>query len=176
MPGFLLCEEVQAMRSNRVSLVRGMAVAVLIAASGIAMAVARQPSGGDDDTTRRGRGVARAAGGEPKGGDPRPTKPLAFKDSMTGILIYAESDGRHVAGIDRDGKILWHRNPFEDAKLEPYRTRRPVVSFIGHAHESTLRTMKSRGKQGPFVGLSFNSTQSGLLDVKTGDFFFIGQD
>ena len=160
--------------------IRQMAVVVLIAACGVAMAEAQQPKGGNDDTNRprvgRRRGGAIAEAEEPKGGEPRPIKPLAFKDEKTGILLYAESDGRHVAGIDRDGKILWHRNPFEDAKLKPYRTRRPVISYIGETPAWMLRSMKSRGKSGPFVALSFNSTQSGVLDVKSGDFFFMGQD
>jgi hypothetical protein len=165
------------MRSNRfVSSMGRMAVAVIIAACVVAMAEAQQPRGDVDGTIRPRRGVAKAEAGGPKEGEPRPTKPLAFKEAKTGILLYAESDGRHIAGIDRDGKILWHKNPFEDAKLEPYRTRRPVISFIGEAPDWMLRSMKSRGKKGPFVGLSFNSTQSGTLDVKTGEFFLMGQD
>ncbi len=165
------------MRSNRVvSSVGRMAVALLIAACVVAMAEAQQPKRGVEDTSPQRPGVAKAEADKPKEGDPLPTKPLAFKEAKTGILLYAESDGRHIEGIDRDGKILWHKNPFEDAKLKPYRTRRPVVSYIGEAPDWMLRSMKSRGKKGPFVGLSFNSSQSGALDVTTGEFFFMGQD
>jgi hypothetical protein len=141
----------------------------------VAMAEAQQPKGDDDDAIRRRRGAAVAWVEEPKKGDPRPTNPLAFTDARTAILLYAESDGRHIAGIDRDGKILWH-NPFEDSGLEPIRTRRPVISYIGVAPDWMLRNMKSRGKKGPFIALSFNSTQSGVLELKSGDFFFMGQD
>ena len=153
-----------------------MAVAVLIAACVVAMAECSNRGEALMTQSGRGGGVAIAEADGPKEGEPRPTKPLAFKEAKTGILLYAESDGRHIAGIDRDGKILWHKNPFEDAKLKPYRTRRPVVSFIGEAPDWMLRNMKSRGKKGPFVGLSFDSTRSGVLDATTGEFFFMGQD
>ena len=47
------------MQSNCVvSSVRRMAVTVLIAACGVAMAEAQEAGGGDDDTIRRRRGVA----------------------------------------------------------------------------------------------------------------------
>jgi hypothetical protein len=38
--------------------------------------------------------------------DPSLAKPFTYKDSRTSITLYVESDGRHVAAIDAEGK-LW---------------------------------------------------------------------
>src|SRR5260370_2525672 len=44
-------------------------------------------------------------------------KPMAFKDAKTGILVYFESDGLTAAAIDKDGKVLWHKNPAEKSAV-----------------------------------------------------------
>lgn len=96
-------------------------------------------------------------------GGPVPiTLPYAYRDADSGIVFYVESDGRHVSAISPDGKLLWSRDPFADAHLPLYRTRAPRIVFIG----------RDRGN----LAVSFSSTQSGTLDVKTGDFTYTGQD
>ena len=92
-------------------------------------------------------------------------KPLTFIDPKSRVLYYVESDGRHVSAIAPDGKLLWHRNPFVDAKLQPYRFTKPVIIGIG--------LDESRDNA---LSIGFNSSQFGLLDPKTGDFQFLGQD
>ncbi len=62
--------------------------------------------------------------------DPTSAKPLVYRDGRTSITFYVESDGRHLAAIDGDGKLLWVRNPFEDRHLCPYRTGRPVIGAM----------------------------------------------
>ena len=94
-----------------------------------------------------------------------------FKDKESGIVFYVESDGRHVAAIDRDGKLLWNRDPFVEAKLEPYRSARPVITSIG----APLAWMTEERK-GNFILINFNSSQTGLLSFEKGDFIFLGQD
>lgn len=88
--------------------------------------------------------------------------PHAYKDAESGIVFYVESDGRHISAISPEGKILWSRDPFADAHLPFYRTQTPRIVFIG----------RWRG----CVAISYSSTQSGNLDIKTGDFTFTGQD
>jgi hypothetical protein len=50
-------------------------------------------------------------------------RPMIFKDETSGRLFYFENDGQHVAAIDKDGKILWHKNPVEEGKLPKYGQR-----------------------------------------------------
>ena len=92
--------------------------------------------------------------------------PLSYRDAESGILFLVESDRHHVVGVDKDGKILWSRQPATDGKLPPYSETRPclnpAITWIG---ASTVPRPNS-------VGISFNSRQAGALDLKTGDFTF----
>ena len=100
--------------------------------------------------------------------------PKAYKDAITGIIFYVETDGRHVTAINADGEILWHRNPFADAKLQPYRIDVPRIVYIGKTSQTMEAAHAKSGKR--VVGISFDSSQFGELDVKMGVFTFSGQD
>jgi hypothetical protein len=56
-----------------------------------------------------------------------------YKDQHSGIILYVESDARHISAISRAGKLLWTRDPFKDAHLEFYRTKHPQVADLGPA-------------------------------------------
>ena len=112
--------------------------------------------------------------------NPALAKPMVYKDSRNGIVFYVQSDGRHVAAMDSAGKLLWVRNPFEDANLCPYRNARPTISSI-LAMLTTPAVAASIKRQGAnpehaFLEIHFNSSQFGMLDETTGDFFFGGQN
>jgi hypothetical protein len=105
------------------------------------------------------------------------TLPHTYKDVDSGIVFYVESDGRHVTAIAPDSRILWSRDPFADAHLQPYRTHTPLIVYIGKidvADES--HNWMLRGRTGRYIAISFNSSQFGIIDIKTGDFTFMGQD
>ena len=113
--------------------------------------------------------------------DPTWARPMVFKDSRSSILLYVETDGRHVAAIDSHGKLLWVRNPYAQAGLCPYRTPRPVIYSIEAADLANLNLAelikKMRGDpNGRFVSITYDSSQFGLLDEQTGQFFFEGQN
>lgn len=93
--------------------------------------------------------------------------PYAYKDTESGIVLYVESDGRHVSAISPEGKLLWSRDPFADAHLEFYRTDKPRIVSIA--------TQKIDGIKGS-IAISFDSSQFGNLDITTGDFTFGGQN
>jgi hypothetical protein len=107
--------------------------------------------------------------------------PYTYKDRDSGIIFYVESDGRHVTAISPDSKILWSRDPFADAHLEFYRTKTPCIVFIDEIdksdepHQWIVKTMADKGIS-KFICITFNSSQFGCLDLKTGDFTFLGQD
>jgi hypothetical protein len=100
--------------------------------------------------------------------------PHTFVETNSGISFLVESDGRHITARGLDGKILWRRDPFADAHLEFYRTKNPQIVYIGKANERGEEYWKKQGKQ--VIGINFNSSQFGEVDIKTGDFFFGGQD
>jgi hypothetical protein len=106
-----------------------------------------------------------------------PSKPVSFRDNQTGILLYVETDGRHLAALGADGKLLWVRNPFEDSKSCPYRTIRPKLIGIAPLPPALERqAMYYMKRNGPFVEIAFNSSQFGAVDLTTGDYLELGQN
>lgn len=99
--------------------------------------------------------------------------PLTYKDPKSGTVFYVESDGRHVSAIDSEGRILWCKDPFADAKLEFYRTKEPKIVYIGALNEVMTKVFKDKGE---FIAITFNSSQFGALNMATGEFTFEGQD
>jgi hypothetical protein len=111
----------------------------------------------------------------------RPGKPLAYRDPETKILFYGESDGRHLTAIGPDGQILWVRNPFDDKGLCPYRNARPVLKVIERANPLEVKGYLSNSSAGlnardRYIRIDFDSSQFGLVNQRTGDFFFEGQN
>jgi hypothetical protein len=102
-----------------------------------------------------------------------------YRDPDSGTIFYVESDLHHVVALDKDGKVLWCRQPALDGNLPPYSKSHPrsnpSISWIGALRESDRERLKNSGS-GKFIGISFNSRQAGMLDVKNGDFTFQGQN
>jgi len=99
--------------------------------------------------------------------------PQVYRDPRSGTLLYVETDGRHVAAISPDGKLLWNRDPFKDAHLEPYRTETPQIVYLGPVSKSSHTV---GGGPDKFVAITFNSSEFGLLRISTGDFEPRGRD
>jgi hypothetical protein len=98
--------------------------------------------------------------------------PQVYKDPKSGTLLYVETDGRHVAAISVDGKLLWIRDPFKDAQLSFYRTKTPRIVYIGPIpKDDTVKVDHDK-----FVAIRFNSPQFGVMSISNGDFRFGGQD
>jgi hypothetical protein len=102
-------------------------------------------------------------------------KARTYLDPQTRIVFYVETDGRHLSAIGPDGKLLWTRNPYVDTGSRYYR-RKEVIDYVGPLSGDYSRDFKKRNVVGPFISISFDSTQFGAVDVKTGDFFNLGQD
>jgi hypothetical protein len=99
--------------------------------------------------------------------DPGRATPMSYMDPKTLITFYVESDGRHLAAIDADGKLLWVRNPWEDSHVFcQYRTPRPVIASLKQTElASDPKYLKSRGAnlKHTFLNLQFDSSHYGLL-------------
>jgi hypothetical protein len=113
--------------------------------------------------------------------DPARARPMSYKDPRTSILFYVESDGRHLAAIDPEGKLLWVRNPYEDKPAFcEYRTPRPVIGRMEAAEftEIDRTNLKARGVNVDhnFIAITFDSSQFGFLDETTGDFIPMWQN
>ena len=115
--------------------------------------------------------------GEPIGGSNGPVSrfpgPQSYRDSATGTTFYVESDGLHVAAISMEGKILWVRDPFHDAKLSDYRTHKPQIVFIG---KGSWWVNGVRRRDVPAISIEFNSSQFGVMRMSDGEFQLQGQN
>lgn len=139
-------------------------------------------------------------------GNPPPGPPLTYLDAESGISFHVDSDGRHVTAIDKAGNQLWKRNPFVEENMCPYRSSHPFISWIGppgagfgfrslSPHTPTpdaeinpkivteLNREIDRGRKDKrprdhsrFLGLTFNSSQKGFLNIQNGDFYSMGQN
>lgn len=137
---------------------------------------------------------------------PPPLPPFTYRDPGTGITISVESDGRHLAAIDPRGKLLWVRDPFVDNDMCPYRSAHPYIYWVGQPEADSegqqggtfgpaddakmnawlvkelrremayRRNVKQPGDDARFVGLSFDSSQYGFVNIANGDFFEMGQN
>lgn len=105
-----------------------------------------------------------------------PGRPVSYHDEGTNIVFHVESDGRHLAAT-RAGAPLWVRDPFVDKNLCPYRNQRPIIVRFGPiSGVREAEIVKAWKREGPFVEIFFDSSQFGVVDTKTGDFFFEGQN
>jgi hypothetical protein len=93
--------------------------------------------------------------------------PLTYTDKQRGVTYRVESDGRHVSASAADGKLLWRRNPFVEAQMEPYRYTKPLIRQIGAARDIDFRGDPDA------IWIRFNSSQSGTIDPRTGEFHYV---
>ncbi len=99
--------------------------------------------------------------------------PQVYKDPKSGTLLYLETDGRHLAAIAPDGKLLWSRDPFSDAHLSFYRFRNPKVVNIRAIAPASDPEEPEPDK---FVAVFLANSQFGWLRISDGEFRFLGQD
>ena len=52
---------------------------------------------------------------------------MTYLDPLSGCIFYVESDGRHLAKIERSGKLDWIKDPREGANVPDYRTDDPKI-------------------------------------------------
>ena len=102
--------------------------------------------------------------------------PKVLVDPQIRIIYYLESDGRHISTISPEGKLLWSRDPFVDAKLTPYRLKRPLICYFNFIDPARWKIPSKFGAADDSIAVNFNSSQFGVIKKETGDFTFLGQD
>jgi hypothetical protein len=102
--------------------------------------------------------------------------PRTLVDPRTKISYFLDSDGRHISAIAPNGKLIWRLDPFEEARLSPYRFSRPIIIYFEFPSEEWWRHKTQYGKRTEFICVNYNSSQFGLLRKSSGQFIFEGQD
>ena len=96
--------------------------------------------------------------------DTQTITPIVFLDSVSKLYFYVESDGRHVSAFTSEGTLLWNRDLFVDAKLEPYRFTKPVILSI-----------ERKNNLNGIIMITFNSTQMISIDANSGEPTILGR-
>jgi hypothetical protein len=103
--------------------------------------------------------------------------PQVYKDPHSTTTLYVETDGRHVAAISSDGKLLWNKDLFKDGHLPFYRTKKPQIIYIGPVANSRPYAAPYAGSEpDKFVAITFTNSEFGLLRISNGEFKFLGND
>lgn len=108
-------------------------------------------------------------------GKPKKPKNITLLDSTTNYKFVLEKDYIFITAYDDKKKILWKTDPYLDNRIHFYRTKRPrIIQF---------RFGKSPGyfpekiKPGiTVIWVTYNNTQYGFIDLKTGAYYLCGQD
>ena len=105
--------------------------------------------------------------------------PLAYRDPKTNILFYVETDGQHLSAIGPDGKLIWTKA----WNMCSYRVMVPRIAHVGYVRQPKAGDYIAEIHRkwpwlttSPVIAVVFDSSQFGLVNQKTGDFFFSGQD
>jgi len=100
--------------------------------------------------------------------EPSHIKKDTLTDSKGGEKFIIDKNRIYITAVDKTGKQLWKTDPVGDNKIEEYRVKRPVIVYFA------LGTKGSGNDE--VIYISYNNSQFGYLDEKSGTFHFEGQD
>jgi len=113
--------------------------------------------------------------------DEERVEPKIIRDPETRISYKLNADGRRITAVAPNGTVLWVRDPFRDGHLQPLRVTRPVITRFQLSPGT-----KEEAEEGEHIFLGdyskrrieiyFNSSQFGVVSLKTGRFVFVGQN
>lgn len=109
--------------------------------------------------------------------------PMSLRDESSAITVYVESDGIHVSAISDKGKVLWTKNLEQDGlyswpdddKGGGRQRPAPKVVSLRVPNEAVRKYASSKGIAHA-LGLTFNTTVFGFLNLDDGSFYLLGQD
>jgi hypothetical protein len=100
---------------------------------------------------------------------PTKFKAITLTDAATGNRFILDSTRIIVTALNPQGKQLWRTDAWKNNHLDAYRVKRPVISYFAFGKDEL-----TKGKEA--IWITYNNTQFGFLDKKTGAFTWLGQD
>ncbi len=97
------------------------------------------------------------------------SKTIILPDAATGNKFILDSTRIMITAFNPQGQQLWSTDAWQDNHLETYRVTRPVISYFALGKDK-----RTKGKE--VIWITYNNTQFGFLDKKTGAFTWLGQD
>jgi hypothetical protein len=100
-------------------------------------------------------------------------KELTLLDKKAKVKFILDSAHIVITATTMDGKLLWKTDPWLDNKLEKYRVDRPTIVYYDFGKEKSPDNKETKKE---VIWISYNNTQFGTVDKKTGKFIYHGQD
>jgi hypothetical protein len=104
----------------------------------------------------------------------RPGNKVTLTDSATKNTFVLDAEHIFITAYDKVGGILWKTDPWKDAKVEVYRTNRPIIVNMTFDVNPGYPDKLEKGDR--VIWIECINTQFGYIDLKTGKFYFMGQD
>ena|ERR1700761_5645239 len=89
-------------------------------------------------------------------------------DKISGTKFILDKDRIYISAVSKNGKQLWKTDAATDNKLSEYRVKRPTIVYFAFGVDNTGKNQ--------VIDISYNNSQFGYLDKKSGRFYFNGQD
>jgi hypothetical protein len=99
-----------------------------------------------------------------------PGKIIKLVDSLTKNYFILDANHVYITAFDKTGKKLWKTDPYKDSNMGEYRTNRPIV--VNFTFESD-NWCSGKTK---VIAITYDNTEFGYLDIKTGKYFSCGRD
>jgi hypothetical protein len=104
----------------------------------------------------------------------RPPSQIVLNDITTHTRFVLDTSHIYITAYGASGKILWKTDPWKDNKIEIYRTNRPVIVNMQFDTNPGYPNKNNKGEK--VIWIQYINTQFGYLDLRTGAFYFLGQD
>jgi hypothetical protein len=98
-----------------------------------------------------------------------PIKEYTLTDSELKMNFVLDSLRINISAYDFSNNLVWKTDPWFDNKLIPYKLKRPRLIYY-----SLKANWRDDDKK--FIWISYNSTQFGAIDRRTGKFHYMGKD
>jgi hypothetical protein len=93
--------------------------------------------------------------------------PILVTDTDTGNTYEVQSDRRSIVAKTKDGELIWKVSP----NAGTYRVEHPFIVYFGRSTSAI-----ADGKGDRFLGIAFNSSVFGKIDLTNGSFHHEGND
>jgi hypothetical protein len=104
-----------------------------------------------------------------------PRHPITLVDSLTNNYFVLDSNYIYITAYNKNNELIWKTDPYLDNKIMEYRTQRPVI--ISYQLRDTPKNYKDEIEDGvKVIWITYNNTQFGFINCKTGKYHMCGQD
>jgi len=102
-------------------------------------------------------------------------KSIKLIDSLTNNYYILDSTHVYIKAFNKSGKVLWKTDPYKDNSISEYRTKRPVIINYGFGVSPNYFSNKIREGL-KVISIRYSNSQFGFIDLKSGKYYWCGQD